>query len=479
MRHGLPRLVLLLVTVAGAVGAFWLVTARGTSRPAPIPATAATFEAASNMTGVASCSAAACHGNVTANTAQRGIWGNECRVWMESDPHERAYFALLDEPARRMAAPLGISEPHKANECLVCHAPDVAPWVDLTDLVLPVAIGCDTCHGPAAKWVALHYEPEWQKKTAAEKAALGMTNTKDLLVRARLCAGCHVGGAGREVNHDLIAAGHPRLNFELTSYLAMLPKHWDEKAKNREHPAYDLEFEARAWAVGQAVSASAALDLLAARVAKGNPWPEFAEFDCGACHHELRYPSWRQTEADPELSKLQLKLGSPRWGKWYFTMPRLLDDTQSPLPPFDSDPIDGITKTLSSYNLAAPDLAVQVEQLRSGLNQWADDLNKADIDVTALSQFLSATADTEEQLALTNWESGVQLYFAIIALYQAKLDAEQTSGKPHSPAEQQVVAEFEALLRDLQHSHEFHPSEYRGKLRGLSDQLTTPSPPTP
>ena len=34
---------------------------------------------------------------------------------------------------------------------------------------------------------------------------------------AEACAACHVGdGLDREVNHDLIAAGHPRLNFELT-----------------------------------------------------------------------------------------------------------------------------------------------------------------------------------------------------------------------------------------------------------------------
>ena len=30
------------------------------------------------------------------------------------------------------------------------------------------------------------------------------------------------------MNHDLVAAGHPRLNFEYASYLAAYPKHWKE-----------------------------------------------------------------------------------------------------------------------------------------------------------------------------------------------------------------------------------------------------------
>src|SRR5262249_33878055 len=141
----------------------------------------------------------------------------------------------------------------------------------------------------------VHHLPEWQTKSVAEKKALGMRPTKDLLERADACAKCHVGAADREVNHDLIAAGHPRLNFEFGTYLANRPKHWQEKGDNAR-----TDFEARVWTVGQIASLHAALDLLEARAAaahggkKDAPpgerpvWPEFSEYDCFACHHSLR-----------------------------------------------------------------------------------------------------------------------------------------------------------------------------------------------
>ena len=52
------------------------------------------------------------------------------------------------------------------------------------------------------------------------------------LVQAQVCVGCHVGAPAkdgvpaRDLNHDLMAAGHPRLIFELSSYQANMPPHW-------------------------------------------------------------------------------------------------------------------------------------------------------------------------------------------------------------------------------------------------------------
>ena len=116
-----------------------------------------------------------------------------------------------------------------------------------------------------------------------------MRPTKDLLARGQTCTECHVGIGSTDVNHDLIAAGHPRLNFEYGSQLAKLPKHWrvdDDKAR---HPDY----EAKVWALGQLLAAKASLDLLESRAPRSLPddstvpWPEFAEYSCFSCHHEL------------------------------------------------------------------------------------------------------------------------------------------------------------------------------------------------
>src|SRR5262249_11338289 len=150
------------------------------------------------------------------------------------------------------------------------------------------------------------------------KRELGMWSVTDAAARGRACAGCHVGAPPvsdelppRDVNHDLIAAGHPRLHFELATFLANLPPHWNVAAK--KNGASD----AQGWAVGQAVSAEAALELLAHRTATEKaPWPEFAEYDCFACHHDLQPDGWRQQAQ--RLGKR--KPGTLPWGTWYFAL---------------------------------------------------------------------------------------------------------------------------------------------------------------
>jgi hypothetical protein len=107
----------------------------------------------------------------------------------------------------------------------------------------------------------------------------------------------------RDVDHDLISAGHPRLQFEFGTYRANMPAHWRQRK----------QAETDVWAAGQRATAEAALALLAYR-AKTGPWPEFAEYDCFACHHSLTQPTWRQT-GEPRRPP-----GMIPWGSWYFAM---------------------------------------------------------------------------------------------------------------------------------------------------------------
>src|SRR5262249_25445497 len=123
----------------------------------------------------------------------------------------------------------------------------------------------------------------------------------------------------RDMNHDMIAAGHPRLNFEFAGYFAQLPPHWNEVVRPR-----DSAFFARAWAIGQLVSAEAALGLLQYR-AQQPAWPELAEFACYACHHGLAGPAgWRKDSR-----------GVLQWGSWYFAaLPALVPDIADPIKQF-------------------------------------------------------------------------------------------------------------------------------------------------
>jgi hypothetical protein len=130
------------------------------------------------------------------------------------------------------------------------------------------------------------------------------------------------------VNHDLIAAGHPPLRFELGAYHEQLPKHWDFAGES----APDSRFEARLWLAGQIESSRAALQLAHNR----KVWPELAEYDCESCHHAI---DGRPTAA----------LGRPLWGTWYFS-PQIIAAIRG------SDPLD---------------LQMPLTELREAMNRFA------------------------------------------------------------------------------------------------------------
>ena len=118
---------------------------------------------------------------------------------------------------------------------------------------------------------------------------LGLIDSKNLSIRTEKCLTCHLGAPGLHVDHELIAAGHPDLRFELDSYTATEPPHWVEKNA-------DPLFGMKAWGIGQAVQMRESM-LRVVRDAQSGPWPEFSEMDCITCHHSLTGPeSWRQKE---------------------------------------------------------------------------------------------------------------------------------------------------------------------------------------
>ena len=262
-------------------------------------------------TGSLSCASASCHASSGSVRA-----GSEYTTWVNSDPHFRAYSVLLDPPSRRIAEKLKLRKPaHESQLCLNCHAPSAltAPKAVLNRPTLP-GVGCEDCHGPAEKYLSTHYQDDFKRLTRTEKAeAHGLFPTKDLSFRVRMCASCHVGDASREVNHDMIAAGHPRLAFEYTGYhhSKKYTRHWEESA-------YGPDFEARAWEIGQVASARSAVALTVHRAerakAQRDPWPELAEYSCYACHRDLKAgESWAPVVQSSRTP------GSLPWGTWYFS----------------------------------------------------------------------------------------------------------------------------------------------------------------
>jgi Cytochrome c554 and c-prime len=238
----------------------------------------------SKYNGPGSCSSPSCHGGVQARD-QTTVLQNEYSTWVVRDKHAHAFVNLTNPVGVRIAKIMGLPSPDTAPRCLACHALDVpaddrARTFDLTD-----GVGCENCHGPASAWLGPHTTRGWNYAKSQE---LGMYDTRDLVKRSEKCLTCHLGTAEKSVDHELIAAGHPDLYFELDSFMAVMPPHWKEVDT-------DPWFAVRAMAVGQAVQMREQLKRVA-RESQNGIWPEYAELDCFACHHNLvaAKDSWRQ-----------------------------------------------------------------------------------------------------------------------------------------------------------------------------------------
>ncbi|HEX4916138.1 MAG TPA: multiheme c-type cytochrome [Vicinamibacterales bacterium] len=241
--------------------------------------------AARAYTGPGSCAAAACHGSIRPVAGSR-ILQTEYTTWIAQDRHARAAQVLSNPVSVRMAKLLGLPAAHSAPKCLACHTLD-APEAQQARTFVSEGVSCESCHGPASAWLGPHTTKGW---THAQSVQAGMFDTKDLVKRTEMCLSCHLGTADKFVDHEMIAAGHPDLVFDLEAFSAAMPRHW--KASTESDPFAPV----RAFTVGQLVHLRSSLERLALRI-NGASWPEYAEMDCFACHHSLGRPedSWRQS----------------------------------------------------------------------------------------------------------------------------------------------------------------------------------------
>jgi hypothetical protein len=223
--------------------------------------------------GAGGCASSNCHGGTTASpVGESRILGNEYAHWSVSDKHARAYQALTEARGKRMAEVLGIADATHDKGCTVCHIAG-SPEKTRSD-----GVACEACHGPAEHWLGSH---ALQNSHQASVRA-GMIDTKNPEIRAKTCLACHLGVPGQEVDHELIAAGHPDLAFELDTFTAAQPAH---------HRPLPKAVRQRAWAVGQAVGLAESMRLLQSHAGKSSP--EFSDLECYQCHHDLRSESWR------------------------------------------------------------------------------------------------------------------------------------------------------------------------------------------
>lgn len=256
-------------------------------------------ESRASFTGVASCAGSTCHSRMDADG--NVVRQDELKIWQEpsspSGAHSRAYAVLHNSRSRFIARNLGLGDAASAPMCLGCHATQGAAAsgaVRLDD-----GVGCESCHGPAGGWIASHYAGVLNAPSAgAEMRAKHLSNLRDGLVkledpvvRAGVCADCHFGSAknGQFVNHRMMAAGHPRMGFELDLF-SQLQGHHNEDADygwRKFGSANARTDNVQMWAVGQATVLERSLDLFRSKRGQDGMFPEFYFLDCHSCHRRI------------------------------------------------------------------------------------------------------------------------------------------------------------------------------------------------
>jgi len=399
--------------------------------------------------GPGSCAATSCHGSVKPIAGSR-ILQTEYSTWILKDKHSRAYQALTGDAGERMARILKLgAKAEESPKCLVCHALYTKPEQQGRKFEIAEGVSCENCHGPASGWLGFHTTTGWPHE---KSVALCMTETRNVIHRAEKCLECHLGAREKFVDHEMIAAGHPDLYFELDSFSAVMPRHWkqpleSEPGKPMEDPAW---VGVRDWSAGQAVQLRAAMERLTWR-AKGerydkkNVWPEYAELSCFACHHSLgpAADSWRQKH---EYSGR--RPGDPAWNASRFAVFRLM-----------AEQVD---------NASAQELEKQLSAVSAEMSKLNPDRNAVVSAATAAAPIAQRFAD---RLAGMQYDSAL----ALRAMQRITDDAEAISIADERAAEQAAMALDSLYIAYSKEAKPANAAEVRAAINGLFQQLELPS----
>jgi hypothetical protein len=359
--------------------------------------------------GAGGCAASSCHGSIQPKTVAR-VPQNEYSVWAGQDKHARAYLVLSNPVSVRIGKTLKLEHPpSQTPRCLACHALAVSPEQRAQTFDITDGVSCESCHGPASGWLGQHTVKDWPHERSVKE--LGMLDMRDLVKRSERCLTCHLGTSEKSVDHELIAAGHPDLTFELNLFSAVEPKHWKE-------PEGAAWRGVQTWAVGEAVQLREGLNRLARR-AHNNIWPEYSELDCFACHHALTKPdeSWRLTTSGYYADR---SVGVPAWNAsrysaFRFALHELNADAEAQL----SADVTKLTSLLGGLNGNRDEIATIAQHASTIATQLANQLNSKPYDAAYTVRVMHDIASNSEPISLQGQRAAEQATMALDSLFVA------------------------------------------------------------
>jgi len=382
---------------------------------------------AGKFSGPGSCAASNCHGGIQPKTVVR-IAQNEYSIWAAEDKHSHAYTVLSNPVSLRMGKILGLKQPpDQSAKCLDCHALNVKPEIRAqTFQSIDSGVSCENCHGPAVGWLGPHTVKNW---THEQSLKLGMYDTRDLAKRTEKCLTCHLGTPEKEVDHTMIAAGHPDLTFQLVTFSSAMPRHWKPAANASEW------LGVQELAVGQAVQLREALNRLNRR-ASGPNWPEFAEYECFACHHSLTKPeaSWRQAGGYPSREP-----GAPVWNPSTYAVFRHIASAVDPST--TNQLVSELSEILQLSGKPGnkDQLAAHAKDAADLAGRIAQKVQAQPYDRSLTTKLLQEIADDSETISSEGERSAEQATMALDSLSLAYAKNEQVANQ----------AELRAAINDL------------------------------
>jgi cytochrome c553 len=365
----------------------------------------------------------------------------------------------------------GNSAIHRDLRCIACHSgmpihemkldpehPGRISKSFVKDTRLSFGVSCEGCHGSSGGgtnddgseikgWERAHTsKTEWRYKDPHEKAKeYGYYDVRSPLARTRMCLSCHVGNVqeGRVVTHEMYAAGHPPLpGFDVETFSSQEPQHWRDF--HQKSPKMRDEFleETKGWRttewndsdlhntrdllIGSLVNLSEMVKLNAnladADVAVPNggedwpttaeeQWPEFSQFACYACHHDLRAEGWR-------LHRTPIGVpGRPPLQEWPFVLAKLALDydaagnqeIRSLIRKVQEAGVDAPFGNRNALKTLGPKLAAALDQLAAKLEAK----NVPDKDAKKLLNMLIELAESET----LDYDSARQIVWAFRVIY--------------------------------------------------------------
>ena len=360
---------------------------------------------------IVGCMSTACHGS---NAPDTEIWQRAGKIWFDQDPHAQAYTSLLTAASAKIVSRLVNEELKPSSQayreilkakCVSCHASENAP-----ETKLALGADCQVCHGSADEWGSQHYSREWKALGKSRFDDTKMLNVESLVGRAQVCSSCHIGelnrsgSLDREVDHRLMAAGHPPMHFDFESFLRRYPLHWD----TQDEPigtGSSIGFER--WRIGKITSAVTKLKLLVARAERSidrrttmREWPELTEYSCSSCHHALSQPSWRLSGGGRTIAD---------WDDW--NVSQLDSAIRSPSIVELKAQITSLKSQIEQVSPEPKSVAISAESLRRWLEIELKQVSSArENSVEIMLPKLHAQVETFPQFR--NWESATQWYIA-------------------------------------------------------------------